>query len=252
MKRSFDLITMPVTPVERRQEERLAAFYEALKPTRPDLKIPASLDLVIQKFLLRHEARPLREDAPRILVVQAGPGVGKSHACIDVPLRRGWNVISEGSSTFLGETEMSGSAPYKAMFVNAEKIAHATGVRTCCVVHDFDLILGAERGEVRGPSHRVIAECTQYIASNKSLYCNVDGSCIPLLVNGNNFTGVRSSVFRDQRAHWETVEITLPEKMFLDFMKSKGKVGGQHKFPRVLKGKMLEDWNKFLNGQLVG
>lgn len=43
----------------------------------------------------------------------------------------------------------------------------------------------------------------------------------------------------------------LPEKIFLDFMKSKGKVGGQHKFPRVLKGKMLEDWNKFLKTQLV-
>jgi hypothetical protein len=34
-------------------------------------------------------------------------------------------------------------------------------------------------------------------------------------------------------------------------MKSKGKEGGQHKFPRVLKGKMLEDWNKFLAKQLV-
>jgi hypothetical protein len=43
----------------------------------------------------------------------------------------------------------------------------------------------------------------------------------------------------------------LPEKVFMAFMKSKGKVGGQHKFPRVLKGKMLEDWNKFLSKQLV-
>ncbi|MES2848091.1 MAG: GH3 auxin-responsive promoter family protein, partial [Bacteroidota bacterium] len=44
----------------------------------------------------------------------------------------------------------------------------------------------------------------------------------------------------------------LSEKIFMDFMKNKGKVGGQHKFPRVLKGKMLEDWNKFLKGELVG
>ncbi len=43
----------------------------------------------------------------------------------------------------------------------------------------------------------------------------------------------------------------LSEKFFMDFMKSKGKVGGQHKFPRVLKGKMLEDWDKFLSKQLV-
>lgn len=38
----------------------------------------------------------------------------------------------------------------------------------------------------------------------------------------------------------------LSEKTFMDFMKIKGKVGGQHKFPRVLKGKMLEDWQQFL------
>ncbi len=41
----------------------------------------------------------------------------------------------------------------------------------------------------------------------------------------------------------------LPEKTFLDFLKSKGKEGGQHKFPRVLKGKMFEDWQQFLQGE---
>ena len=43
----------------------------------------------------------------------------------------------------------------------------------------------------------------------------------------------------------------LSEQAFMDFMKSKGKEGGQHKFPRVLKGKMLEEWNRFLSKQLV-
>ena len=38
----------------------------------------------------------------------------------------------------------------------------------------------------------------------------------------------------------------LPEGKFLQFMKLKGKIGSQHKFPRVMKGKMLDDWNKFL------
>ena len=38
----------------------------------------------------------------------------------------------------------------------------------------------------------------------------------------------------------------LSEDTFMNFMKSKGKVGGQHKFPRVLKGKILEEWQEFL------
>lgn len=43
----------------------------------------------------------------------------------------------------------------------------------------------------------------------------------------------------------------LSEDTFLNFMRSKGKVGGQHKFPRVLKGKMLDDWQKYLKGAKV-
>ena len=39
----------------------------------------------------------------------------------------------------------------------------------------------------------------------------------------------------------------LPEHIFMDFMKLKGKEGGQHKFPRVLKGKMLEEWQRYLD-----
>lgn len=38
----------------------------------------------------------------------------------------------------------------------------------------------------------------------------------------------------------------LPEQVFSDFMKLKGKEGGQHKFPRVLKGKVLEEWKSFV------
>jgi hypothetical protein len=42
----------------------------------------------------------------------------------------------------------------------------------------------------------------------------------------------------------------LPEKVFLDFMASKGKLGGQHKFPRVMKGHMLQDWQQFVAKQI--
>lgn len=38
----------------------------------------------------------------------------------------------------------------------------------------------------------------------------------------------------------------LPEEKFMEFMVLKGKLGNQHKFPRVMKGKVLEDWNCFL------
>lgn len=38
----------------------------------------------------------------------------------------------------------------------------------------------------------------------------------------------------------------LPEEKFMKFMELKGKLGSQHKFPRVMKGKTLEEWKRFL------
>ncbi|MFP5040356.1 GH3 auxin-responsive promoter family protein [Parasediminibacterium sp. JCM 36343] len=38
----------------------------------------------------------------------------------------------------------------------------------------------------------------------------------------------------------------LPEETFMHFMHQRGKIGGQHKFPRVLKGKLLADWQAYL------
>ena len=49
----------------------------------------------------------------------------------------------------------------------------------------------------------------------------------------------------------EVLVDVMPERIFMDFMKQKDKIGGQHKFPRVLKGKMLEDWQKFLLGKYI-
>lgn len=44
----------------------------------------------------------------------------------------------------------------------------------------------------------------------------------------------------------EVIVDTVPSKIFYDYMTSKGKIGGQNKFPRVLKAAQLEDWKNFL------
>lgn len=54
--------------------------------------------------------------------------------------------------------------------------------------------------------------------------------------------------YRVERNHAlkEVLVTVLKEDTFLQFLELKGKVGGQHKFPRVLKGKVFEEWNQFL------
>lgn len=44
----------------------------------------------------------------------------------------------------------------------------------------------------------------------------------------------------------------LPTHSFYDWMESKGRVGGQNKFPRVMKKKQLEDWISFLKQRANG
>lgn len=44
----------------------------------------------------------------------------------------------------------------------------------------------------------------------------------------------------------EVIVEVLPVKKFYDYMESKGKVGGQNKFPRVMKSAQLTDWKSFL------
>jgi hypothetical protein len=54
-----------------------------------------------------------------------------------------------------------------------------------------------------------------------------------------------------RRALKEVLISVLSEQQFMDFMHAKGKVGGQHKFPRVLKGSLLNDWQHFLEGKKI-
>ncbi len=47
----------------------------------------------------------------------------------------------------------------------------------------------------------------------------------------------------------EVIVDIFPVQTFYNWMKSKGKVGGQNKFPRVMKSTILEEWSNFLANQ---
>jgi hypothetical protein len=44
----------------------------------------------------------------------------------------------------------------------------------------------------------------------------------------------------------EIIVTVLSNQTFIDFLASKNKLGGQSKFPRVIKGKQLNEWLAFL------
>ena len=50
----------------------------------------------------------------------------------------------------------------------------------------------------------------------------------------------------------EVLVDVFPVKVFYDYIETKGKVGGQNKFPRVMKNAQLEDWKLYLDSRKNG
>ena len=90
-------------------------------------------------------------------------------------------------------------------------------------------------------AHHWFIACNDVL--DKDLLCNKIDEKLKIL--NDDYAVERSSALK------EIFLDVLPEEVFMEFMRQKGKIGGQHKFPRVLKGKMLSDWQKFLHCETV-
>ncbi|MES2487963.1 MAG: GH3 auxin-responsive promoter family protein, partial [Bacteroidota bacterium] len=82
-----------------------------------------------------------------------------------------------------------------------------------------------------------------YVACNDEIDSNLLCSKIDQRLKDLNddYAVERGSALKEVRLN------VLPEQKFMEFMTVKGKMGGQHKFPRVLKGNMLKEWQQFLS-----
>ena len=86
-------------------------------------------------------------------------------------------------------------------------------------------------------AHKWYIACDQNI-DEKFLAQKIDEK---LIVLNDDYAIERKSALKDISV------CILKESVFLSFMQSKGKIGGQHKFPRVLKGDLLKDWKAFIS-----
>jgi len=91
-------------------------------------------------------------------------------------------------------------------------------------------------------AHQWYVACDDHV--NNELLCKTIDDKLKEL--NDDYAIERKSALKEVRLE------VLSEKQFMEFMEAKGKVGGQHKFPRVLKGQMLEDWQAFIQKDLAG
>jgi len=82
-------------------------------------------------------------------------------------------------------------------------------------------------------------------------YLGIDGPHPPaadIVARIDSHLNVLNDDYRVERCHaLKSVTATaLPSEQFYSFLRLRGKEGSQNKFPRVLKGKILKDWQKFV------
>jgi hypothetical protein len=57
--------------------------------------------------------------------------------------------------------------------------------------------------------------------------------------------------YRTERASLLGIKVkAIPVRLFYQWQEARGKMGGQNKFPRVMRGKQFEDWRRFVEGPM--
>lgn len=104
--------------------------------------------------------------------------------------------------------------------------------------------LGIEINEftVAGIPHQNLFAHHWYVGVNKSIEASVLRDKI------DNHLKVLNDDYRVERiaALKEVLVTVLPDEVFIEFLAAKNKLGAQSKFPRVMKGKMFEEWKSFI------
>lgn len=96
---------------------------------------------------------------------------------------------------------------------------------------------------VYGKSHEGLFAHHWFIGTDKPIDQNGIGEILDKHLKALN------DDYAVERQHaLKTIQVErLPNQTFIDFLASKNKLGGQSKFPRVLKGKVLNEWLAFLD-----
>ena len=108
-----------------------------------------------------------------------------------------------------------------------------------------DLNLSIPEYGVRGENVASLFGHHWYVACDQTVDATILAKAIDekLIVLNDDYAVERKSALKSVRV------TVLKENIFMSFMQTKGKIGGQHKFPRVLKGETLKDWEIFIQNK---
>ena len=183
----------------------------------PDGIIFDELERAIRRHLFKQVLPSLKRHTERYLVVQGARGTGKTVSATDASLRYGFAVALLPASILASEHEGGATTILRDFMAFAAETSRLRKVRLAIVADDFDLSISAADDQTgRTINSLLMTHQLQQLADTREPR-NYDDSGMPIIFTGNNFTTMRSSLFREGRATWHTHRPTLDDKLLIAF-----------------------------------
>ena len=183
----------------------------------PDGVIFDELERAIRRHLFKQVLPSLKGRTERYLIVQGARGTGKTVTATDASLRYGFAVALLPASMLASEHEGGATAVLRDFMAFTAEASRARKLRIVIVADDFDLsISAADEQTGKTINSLLVTHLLQQMADTHEPR-NFDDSGMPIIFTGNNFTTVRSSLFREGRASWHTHRPTLDDKLLIAF-----------------------------------
>jgi hypothetical protein len=183
----------------------------------PDGVIFDELERAIRRHLFKQVLPSLKARTDRYLIIQGARGTGKTVSATDASLRYGFGVALLPASILASEHEGGATAILRDFMSFAAETSRIQKIRIAVVADDFDLsISAADEHTGKTINSLLVTHHLQQMADTHEPR-NFDDSGIPIIFTGNNFTTMRTSLFRDGRATWHTHVPSLDDKLLIAF-----------------------------------
>jgi hypothetical protein len=180
---------------------------------RPEIKVSERLEMFVLRHIARHYTPALAALRPtRVAVIHGPPGGGKDESVRVTCSRHGVDVIMVAASELAGETENAGPAALTRLGETVHAITAREGRQIVISLPDFDLGIAARLASTEYTvDSQLLTGALQHLADTGTLR-TAQGCVVPIVMTGNNFSTMRSSLLRPGRAVFFQHVLSLDEK----------------------------------------
>jgi hypothetical protein len=163
---------------------------------RPEMTVDPTFALELTLFLAKQLSPQWQRQRPaNIFGLQGPPGEGKTEQAKQLASQQGMDVTLLPVARIGGETENAGTLFLDQLLTGCAAVSRSTRKPHVVIIDDADQGIFCTRDN---RNYQVDSDGTnaflQYVADNRDAYVDCNGMPIPIVMTGNDFTGLRESL----------------------------------------------------------